>query len=190
MPFANLREDFLSPGNMDYPHEYLVHGVVKGLWHKAVPYSAFQGLGIPKFTLWGQSWFSYTGGMSVNCFNLNNHDIQAARQKSTKFGENFALPMTLAILCCEKREPELWKNGVGSEDLRLILQGIAGFKVPESWKKLDKMTGHIITDNNLDDSKQLTRAIRATIRHFKINRLSKRGRSKGWASDRKSGGFL
>jgi hypothetical protein len=88
---------------------------------------------------------------------------------SEQCGDNFALPMTVAILCCRKRDRGLWSKGVRSKDLELVLKGIKGLKVPQSWKRLDKVTGHSIIPDNLNDSKQLTRLIRALIKHFKIN---------------------
>ena len=146
---------------MEYCHEYLVHGVVRGPWYKAIPFAAFR---TPLCINMYKSWH-FAGG-SVRCNYLNDEIIQIARHVGLQVGDNFALPMTLAYLCSGIREPELWMKGVESKDFALVAYGIKGLKVPASWKIAQTKTGYAISSKNFSDTKQLTRLIEGLIGHF------------------------
>jgi hypothetical protein len=149
--------EFLKPGAWPYPHEYLVHGVVKGPWHRALPYGSFTSLWIcvdPSFS-----------GTPVDPVTADY--VQQARKIGDLFGGEFALPITLAILCCLRRDRDLWVHGVSTKDLDTIIRGIKGLKIPESWRKRHPIVGHAISCQNFNDTKQTTMLIRAVMRHFK-----------------------
>ena len=147
---------------MEYCHEYLVHGVVRGPWYKAIPFTAFT---TPRCINMYKSW--HLGGGFVPCSFLNNEVIHIARKVGVQFGDDFALPMTLAYLCCDKHEPKPWMIGVRGKDFALVVYGIKGLKIPASWKTAQTYTGHAISSKNFSDTKQLTRLIQDLIGHFK-----------------------
>jgi hypothetical protein len=153
--------DFLKPGEWNYPHKYLVYGVVKG-WHKALPYVSFTNL-----------WISGNLSFGISPPNpLTEDNVQQARKIGDLFGGEFALPITLAISCCLRRDRDLWMRGVSTKDLEIVLRGIKGLKIPESWRKRHPIVGHTISCQNFDDTKQMTMLTSALMRHFKERNYS------------------
>ena len=116
--------DFLKPGEWSYPHKYLVHGVVRGPWHKAVPYESFTDLRISDCVCFCK--------ILTPIEPLTEACIQRARNSGELFGDEFALPITLASMSCKRRDRDVWMHGVSKGDLKSVLHGIKGLKVPES----------------------------------------------------------
>ena len=154
--------DFLSPGNMNFAHEYLVHGKIEGPWYKAIPYSALKN--VPELCITPHWHF---GGDEFPSVRLTEEDVRWACKLGELFGDKFALPMTLAVLCCTKRDSDLWMHGVGSQDIDILLEGIEGLEIPESWKKRHPVTGHTISCENFSDTRQMTTLVRKLVRHFR-----------------------
>ena len=152
--------DFLSPDDFGYPHEYLLHGVVQGRWYKAIPYSVLEAS--PGFTF-SSDW--YFRSDKVECAPLTKEAVDMARTAAELFGETWTLPMMLALLCCHKRQNELWRHGIDDSDLQMVMDGIQGLRIPQSWKKDRTITGHhVISSRNYNDTKQLARLMRALVK--------------------------
>lgn len=124
--------------------------------HKALPCASFTNLRI------GYYW-----SFSTSPTPLTENDIQRARQIGDLFGNEFAIPITLAILCCVQRDPNLWIHGVSTRDLGAVIRGIKGLTIPESWRKSHPVVGHAINHQNFGDTKQMTMLVRAVMRHLK-----------------------
>ena len=91
-----------------------------------------------------------------------------ARTAAKLFGGCFTLPVTLAILCCKRRDEDLWRHGVDEAAVEAVLTEFPNtFKLPESWKKDKTITGHVISTRNYSDTKQMTRLMRAMVNRSK-----------------------
>lgn len=155
--------DFMSPGDFNYSHEYLVHGIIEGPWYKAIPYSVLESS--PGFDFSSTWYFNYE---SVPVEPLTKEVVEMARTAGKLFGPYFTLPVMLAILSCKRRDDDLWRHGVDNEAVEKVLNELPNtFKIPESWKKDRTITGHVISTRNYSDTKQMTRLMRAMVNHSK-----------------------
>lgn len=144
--------DFLRPGQMDYPHEYLVHGVVQGPWYHCIRYSAI-------LPIW-QELLCPTWNFRDDAFPVQPLTAQVmneARKIGELFGEKFCLGMTLAILCCQKHDPRCWEDGIFEDDIQVILGGVKDMKAPKRCRLKDASIGKTMKDSNFDDTWQMPR---------------------------------
>jgi hypothetical protein len=158
--------DFMSPGDFNYSHEYLVHGVIEGSWYKAIPYSVLESS--PGFSF-SSNW--YFNDESIPVEPLTEEAVEMARTAGKLFGGYFTLPMMLAILSCRRRDEALWRHRVDDEAVDKVLKALPStFKIPESWMKDRTITGHVISTRNYSDTKQMTRLMRAMVNRSKGKR--------------------
>lgn len=102
--------DFLKPGEMNYYHEYLAHGIIEGSGYKAMPITTFLKAGVqvdslPALDL--DAGLEHSGLQAIT-----TKDIEIAKSVGKKYGKRFELAMTLAIVCLRLRDTSLFRNGV------------------------------------------------------------------------------
>ena len=148
--------DFLRPGEMRYDHEYLAHGVIRGLSYRALPLDTLITAGFntvytqpSMMTDWRQEQ-QVANSMST---------IRQARKVGEQYGENFALPMTLALLCKVESRFDLHVTAMPKK--QVIVDGIAGLGVPDDWITDDTVVKDIVSTRNWPDVEQLIKLMRA-----------------------------
>lgn len=116
---------FLDPKCNQWDHEYLVHGIVTGVSHRAVSFRVFRNAGLlshieftPKIR------YPIIVDNNDTIYQITATSIQRARQIGETYGNKFAFPMALAVLCRVKRDPQLFRNGI--KELQMILDGLRG----------------------------------------------------------------
>ncbi|KAK3680368.1 hypothetical protein LTR37_021294 [Vermiconidia calcicola] len=116
-----------------YDHEYLAHGIISGPAHKAVPLQVFLNNGLSRWT----PMLEHSGEERCNG-RTNRHppitaiDMKRATRIGTKYGDDFAVPVTVAVLCARRRDACFWKCG-NIRNLNSIARALSQFTVPQDW---------------------------------------------------------
>ncbi|KAF2489258.1 hypothetical protein BU16DRAFT_544660 [Lophium mytilinum] len=126
-------------------HEYLAHGVIRGVGYKAVALHRLYEAGL---------------GSLKECSGSPEAILVACKRVAGLFGGGFAMPMALALLTHIPR----WWYGYAEpcrEDLDVILEGLKPLEVPEDWAE----TASIVVRNSInpgayDDVERLTTLMR------------------------------
>ena len=159
--------DFLNSGNRYFPHEYLVHGVIKGSWYKAVKY---RDLEVAATGRWNIPICPFYTCLDLNMQPITEEWIKDMKEIAKHFGRKFELPMTIALLCCEKCDDDCWLCGIKKVVLDVILDGIHELTIPTSCKK-PHTHAHTISKGNFQDTIQMTRLLRVVWRQVKHGRI-------------------
>lgn len=163
--------DFLETGSMNYPHEYLAHGVIQGPAYKAVPMRVFKetiALGA------GGASFRMDDGQENH--EIGRHSIERARKIADQYGGDFVLPMFLAVLCRKKRDSKLFREGVEEKQFNRIMDDISDLEIPEKWHHDQLVDREYEINSGFGDVEQLCRLIYALTTGF-TKRASKEGES-------------
>lgn len=157
---------------MNFPHEYLAHGVITGPAHKALPFKVFCDAGIN---------FKIRCGPPISMRHpvlekITPQAMETARRIGDQYGGDFALPMCLAVVCREKRDPMLFRNGV--QELDIVLKGIADLPIPQKCSSDKAIQPDAEYVERSGDVEQLCRLMRALLEHPQANRQPKK-RSRG-----------
>ena len=156
--------DFLSPGNMNFDHEYLAHGVIKGPAYRAVCVESLFSISFTYSQVlnFDQFW--------TKCIPVKPDIVQAARKAGELFGSTFAMPMTLAILCCVKRDYRLYQKSVMAKELDTVLNGIKDLKISQGWDDDEAILTDVVYTKNFSDVGQTIRLMRALVQHCQDGR--------------------
>ena len=143
--------EFLAPGVFKpYDHEYLAHGVITGSAHRAVLLKDFHA------AVWN---YGPSARHIQTCRPIPKEMIVNARFVGQHYGNDFALPIMLALICVARREAQLFD--IESEQFNAVWQGIAGLRVPEDWSKAKTIMEDIVTTQGWHDIKQFIQLMRA-----------------------------
>lgn len=165
--------DFLSPGRMAcYIHQYLAHGVISGLAHRALPREVLmEGLGPHSLSLELSYPRIHAEGRG-NTVGISPEEMRRAKQVGNRYGGEFTLPMCLAYLCRKKRDLMLFRNGV--PDLEVIAHGVADLlPIPQAWETDAALKPDAKYIEGFGDLEQLYRLIRALLEHQKAQRIER-----------------
>ena len=122
--------DFLSPGSMDYAHEYLAHGVITGPAHCAVPFRVFWRAK-PGLSLSFECPM-YAGEREGEAIEeITSKVMEEARRIGDQYSDEFTLPVTLAVVCAKKRDMHLFQTEIKA--LEVVKQGLADLPIPQKW---------------------------------------------------------
>lgn len=146
-----------------------MHGVVKGPWYKAIRFSALRATCDLK-ALVDFTWI-FTRDLTVHA--ISKQQVATARRAGELFGDRFAFAITIMLLCCKKRERELWQNRVDSRSLEIIIEGIQGLKPPEGWGKPGQFLSlPIDTTHNFSDTLQRQKLVLTLYRRLGAYKLA------------------
>ncbi|KAK3718538.1 hypothetical protein LTR37_005042 [Vermiconidia calcicola] len=152
--------DFLAPGRMGrYVHEYLVHGVVQGPAHKAVPLRTFVSQPME------YSAYDDFDSLALCPLPIGRKAVSEARTVGEAYGSTFALPMTLARLCLDKRDDHLFRRGVPVEQLGAVLLGTMGLRIPQDWDTDETIMTNIVYTKDFTDVVQFIRLMRMLVKY-------------------------
>jgi hypothetical protein len=113
-----------TPGTFPYDHEYLVHDVIQGRSHRAVPVGAFRNPGVTSDSF---TWYLGT----YNEVFLTQDLVRRCRSLGEQYGEKFALAVTLALLAGSTASGKASGDIIRSYlDLSTLRHGIDGLALP------------------------------------------------------------
>lgn len=130
------REIFLVPDLAFLGHEldqfhmgYIGHGVITGQFHRAMPANCFRSK-VPRYN------FYQIASFNNNYNNIGERTItQVVVEEAGRIREfydlHFTLPMTLAILCTDRRRSTSFDQD--DRELKIALQFLDGLEVPLGW---------------------------------------------------------
>jgi hypothetical protein len=115
---------FLGYNLGDYQFEYLAHGVIQS---HATRLSTFKKRGYNLDKISG----SNTRYRRTEAQAVTEERVENARKIGIFYGSNLCLPMTLALLCVEKRGRSLFDQD--GKELQVLLDGLPGLQFPGDW---------------------------------------------------------
>ncbi|KAK3711230.1 hypothetical protein LTR37_009824 [Vermiconidia calcicola] len=152
--------DFLAPGCMDrYVHEYLVHDVVKGPAHKAMPLRTFVSQPM-EYSAYDDFDF-----LALCPLPIGRKAVSEARTVGEAYGPTFALPMTLARLCLDKRDDHLFRRGVPVEQLGAVLLVTMSLQIPQDWDTNETIMTNIVYTKDFTVVGQFIRLMRMLVKY-------------------------
>lgn len=149
--------DFLQPGGMNYPHEYLAHGIIKGSAYKAMPLRIFNEV----ITLAARKYKSFRVDDGQECHEIVRESIDKARKIGDQYGDKFALPMLLAVLCRKKRDSKLFQEGIEEKQFNRLMDRISDLTIPGEWQDDSPVDREYEIKNGFGDVEQMCRLIYA-----------------------------
>jgi hypothetical protein len=153
-----------------YEEEYLVHGVIKGQYHKAVAYRELCDLGLLK-QLPGldKRHIDPFNTVSIRAFpgeeaNHTTDELHQLRKIALTYGDCFSLPMAIVLFCCKKR-PGYWSK-LSTSDLETIIKVLGGWnEIPLDWASSRSLFSKSIYPANWDANQQVQNLMHALYTH-------------------------
>ncbi|KAK3718119.1 hypothetical protein LTR37_005234 [Vermiconidia calcicola] len=116
-----------------YDHEYLAHGIISGPAHRAVPLQVFLNNGLSRWTpMLEHSGEERCNGRTSRHPPITAIDIKRAKRIGTKYGHDFAVPVTVAVLCARRRDTCFWKCGK-IRNFNSIARALSQCTIPQDW---------------------------------------------------------
>jgi hypothetical protein len=153
-----------------YEEEYLVHGVVKGQYYKAVAYRELCDLGLLKqlpgldkrhidpFDIWS------IRALPGEEANYTTDELRQLRKIALTYGDYFSLPMAIVLFCCKKR-PGYWSK-LSTSDLETIIKVPGGWnEIPQDWCSSRSLFSKTIYPANWDANQQVQNLMHALYTH-------------------------
>jgi hypothetical protein len=153
-----------------YEEEYLVHGVIKGQYYKAVAYRELCDLGLLKqlpgldkhhidpFDIWS---FRALPGEEED---YTTDELHQLRKIALTYGDYFSLPMAIVLFCCKKR-PGYWSK-LSTSDLETIIKVLGGWnEIPLDWASSRSLFSKSIYPANWDANQQVQNLMHALYTH-------------------------
>ena len=151
----------------NYSHEYLAHGVISGPALQAVPVSAFNRIGIPINN-------NYCIDLGIRRTDhrrseyypaITATEVGNALSVATQFGDDFVVPVVIAILSLQKRDSCLWTRCSRIEGLDLLANQLQDYNVPDAWCQDEDILTDIVEAGRYGEVDQTIRLLRALLHY-------------------------
>ncbi|THX68538.1 hypothetical protein D6D04_10555, partial [Aureobasidium pullulans] len=120
-----------------YDEEFLIHGVIKGKFYKAVPFTKLHDLGLitqlPALKLHNHAFGrGATYALPKEVIPYSVSELSGLKRIALVYGTTFAIPFAIVLFCC-KRRPGFFST-LEASDLNKIASVLGGRqKVPLQW---------------------------------------------------------
>ena len=142
-----------------YSWEYLAHGIITGQALRAIPLQAFRDAGFETMDGHVHGLSRWTPG-AASPLSETEELVQQARKIGEQYGGAFTLPVTLALICRNKRDRENFRNGI--PELQTVLNGLEGLYLPTDWDAdATIMEDDVVNIQGWGEVEQLIRLMRA-----------------------------
>ena len=167
--------EWLSAFCRTYRWEYLAHGVIKGPAHKAIPLKYFINIGgLPERIFGGLSPAVVASPRRLVSSNpaITAQELQGALRVAEAYGGDFVVPVTVAILCQQTRDDELWRSG-SIPGLSMVADALKDHNIPQDWCTNADILTDVVDSGGYGDVDQMIRLLRALLhyRHGKGARV-------------------
>ena len=154
-----------------YKWEYLAHGIIKGSSHKAMPVKHFLNVGgIPKSIFSGLSPAVVASPRRHINSNptITEQELRGAMTVAEAYGGDFVVPVTVAILCQQTRDHELWRSG-NIPGLSMVADALKDHNIPEDWCANADILTDVVDSGGYGDVDQMVRLLRALL-HYRYGK--------------------
>jgi hypothetical protein len=165
----------MHPDCTIYEHEYLAHGVIESAAHKAVALKHLVDIGLPFDNLYGlypKITASPHRHISRNPV-ITEQELRDALAVAERYGGDFVVPVTVAILCQKKRDDQLWQSG-NIPRLNMVAEALEYHNIPEDWRTNVDILTDIVESGGYGDVDQMFRLLRALL-HYRYGKGARTG---------------
>ena len=161
--FAVRDLSFLRLPLQDCAFHYLAHGVIRGPFLRSLPIGRFWAHDFDqrRIASLNESW------ARLHARQITERAVRLAWNVGVQYGDNFALPVALALICVDKRHIKLFAQG--DNELQIVLEGVSGLQFPRDWMNDSTITRDVVytdmgTEEPSYDTDQFIRLMRAVLR--------------------------